>query len=101
MTLFVGHLIERINEEALRELFSSFGTIANIDRKGTYAFIDLNNKEAAQRAAQELDKADFMGTVLRVELSNRERGQDGPPPGDQSEMCYNCQKIGHIAKNCP
>ncbi|KAJ2330701.1 hypothetical protein GGH92_009458 [Coemansia sp. RSA 2673] len=101
MTLFVGHLIERINEEALWELFSSFGTIANIDRKGTYAFIDLNNKEAAQRAAQALDKADFMGTVLRVELSNRERGQGGPPPGDQSEMCYNCQKIGHIAKNCP
>ncbi|KAJ2036021.1 hypothetical protein H4S03_003915 [Coemansia sp. S3946] len=97
MTLFVGHLIERINEEALRELFSSFGTIANIDRKGTYAFI----VKAAQRAAQELDKADFMGTVLRVELSNQERGQDGPPPGDQSEMCYNCQKIGHIAKNCP
>ncbi|KAJ2863889.1 hypothetical protein GGH94_003295 [Coemansia aciculifera] len=46
MTLFVGHLVERINEKALRELFSPFGTIANIDRKGTYAFIRNTQRES-------------------------------------------------------
>ncbi|KAJ1788502.1 hypothetical protein LPJ59_005529, partial [Coemansia sp. RSA 2399] len=52
------------------------------------------------RAVQELNKLEIMGTVLRVELSNRIRGELGPPPGDRSELCYNCLKVGHIAKNC-
>ncbi|KAI8326321.1 hypothetical protein GQ54DRAFT_70637 [Martensiomyces pterosporus] len=39
MTLFVGHLNERIKEKNLQELFQEHGSILSIDRKGTYAFI--------------------------------------------------------------
>ncbi|KAI9472695.1 hypothetical protein BX667DRAFT_508522 [Coemansia mojavensis] len=101
MTLFVGHLTEKIKEATLYKLFEPYGTIANIDRKGTYAFIEYASKADIDGAVRDLNKKEILGSVLRVELSNRQRKDSGPPPGDLSEICYNCQQIGHIAKNCP
>ncbi|ORX69593.1 hypothetical protein DL89DRAFT_267779 [Linderina pennispora] len=101
MTLFVAHVNEQATEDDLRKLFEPFGTITDIDKKRTYAFIDYADIESTDSAIKALHNMEFMGSKLRVEVSNKTRGDDGPSLGDLQEQCYHCKEIGHIAKNCP
>lgn len=66
--IYIAKLHKRTREEDLKEAFSKFGTIKDIVLKHTYAFIDFEDHEAANRAVKEMDGKPFAnGEELVVE----------------------------------
>jgi RNA recognition motif-containing protein len=75
--IYVGNLNFRITEEALRNVFSSFGQIQDCrmirDRetgnfKG-FAFLTFDTPESAQKAIEGMNGKDLDGRALRVNLA--------------------------------
>lgn len=63
-TLYVGNLDSNITAEDLREIFEAYGKVqkpriipAMNEDKNTYGFVEIDNKEDAQRAVQQLNGA--------------------------------------------
>lgn len=91
--VFVGNIVPECKSDDLREAFSAFGTINRCDLKGlildlffvvnhfkysigTYAFIEYADEEDAKVAIKEMDKTQFMGRELNVELGGKARRAD-------------------------
>jgi RNA recognition motif-containing protein len=75
--IYVGNLNFRITEDAIRAVFSDFGTIQDCrmirDRetgnfKG-FAFITFDTPESAQKAIDGMNGKDLDGRALRVNLA--------------------------------
>lgn len=78
--IYVGNLPENIREGELRDLFSKYGRIRNIDIKvgrtsnGTaYAFIEFDHVRDAEDAVDSRDGYRFCGSRLRVEFTGDRR----------------------------
>lgn len=74
MNIFVAKLDYSVNEDQLRELFSSYGDVDSakiiIDKftqnsKG-YGFVEMPNDEEAQNAIDELNEMEFHGRNIVV-----------------------------------
>ena len=74
MNLFVANINVSVNEDALRALFSEFGTVTSVkivtDRytgasKG-FGFVEMANDQAAIAAIKSLSNAGFFGKNLVV-----------------------------------
>lgn len=74
MNLFVSNLDRSVNEDALKALFSEFGTVVStkliIDRasgqsKG-FGFIDMPNDSEAMAALVKLSDAEYFGRRMLV-----------------------------------
>jgi RNA recognition motif-containing protein len=93
MNIFIAGLSYSINDADLKELFSEYGEIASskvvMDRqtgrsKG-YGFVEMDDEEAAKKAIEELNGAQYDGRTISVsearpreerprrEFNNRER----------------------------
>jgi len=71
MNIFVGHLAESVSAEALRRMFSAFGTVLNVRiatdaTHGCHGNVYLVPDEAARRAILELDLMMLRGRQLSV-----------------------------------
>ncbi|XP_010940959.1 heterogeneous nuclear ribonucleoprotein Q [Elaeis guineensis] len=75
--VFIGGLLRDATEKDLRELCEAFGEIHDVrlvkdkdtgESKG-FAFITFTNKDAAQKAIEELHDKEFKGRTLRCSLS--------------------------------
>ncbi|XP_008777549.1 heterogeneous nuclear ribonucleoprotein Q-like isoform X1 [Phoenix dactylifera] len=75
--VFIGGLLRDATEENLRDLCEAFGEIHDVrlvkdkdtrESKG-FAFITFTNKDAAQKAIEELHDKEFKGRTLRCSLS--------------------------------
>ncbi|XP_046673418.1 insulin-like growth factor 2 mRNA-binding protein 3 [Homalodisca vitripennis] len=69
--LYVGNLPSDINEATLRQLFLDnnlpCGTI--LIKRGGYAFVDCADQSIADKAIDQLNGANFLGTQIQVEPS--------------------------------
>ncbi len=74
MNLFVANISVSVNEEALRALFSEFGTVTSVKivtdkytgtSKG-FGFVEMANDQAAMAAIKSLSNAGFFGKNLVV-----------------------------------
>lgn len=66
--VYVAKLHRSTREGDLREAFSKYGRIREIDLKHSYAFIDYEEHESAVRALREMDRRVFVnGEELVVE----------------------------------
>lgn len=87
MNIFIAGLSYNINDQDLRDLFTEYGEPQSakviMDRatgrsKG-YGFVELEDNEAAQKAIEELDGAEYDGRKISVsEAKPREPRQDRP-----------------------
>lgn len=90
MSIFVGNLPFRAEQEDVAELFASFGEITNCflplerdtGRKRGFAFVELADEESEARAIEALQGAELMGRPLRINKAEpRSSGGGGPRRG--------------------
>jgi RNA recognition motif-containing protein len=67
--LFVGNISYSATEEQLRELFSGYGTVTNIElfRDKGFGFVEMSNKAEAERARVALSGYNLQGRMLNVD----------------------------------
>ncbi|MCP9832567.1 RNA-binding protein, partial [Synechococcus sp. JJ3a-Johnson] len=74
MSIFVGNLPFRAEQEDVAELFAPFGAVANCSlplerdtgRKRGFAFVEMADDESENRAIDGLQGAELMGRPLRI-----------------------------------
>lgn len=74
MSIFVGNLPFRAEQEDVAELFAPFGAVANCSlplerdtgRKRGFAFVEMADEESENRAIDGLQGAELMGRPLRI-----------------------------------
>ncbi|MFO7629858.1 MAG: RNA-binding protein [Prochlorococcaceae cyanobacterium] len=74
MSIFVGNLPFRAEQEDVAELFAPFGEVANCSlplerdtgRKRGFAFVEMADEEMESRAVEGLQGAELMGRPLRI-----------------------------------
>ena len=74
MSIFVGNLPFRAEQEDVAELFAPFGEVANCSlplerdtgRKRGFAFVELVDPDSEDRAIDALQGAELMGRPLRI-----------------------------------
>ena len=67
--IFVGRLAPNVSSSQLRQLFEKYGPVFDCDILRDYGFVHMSKEADAQRAIQALDKFNFCGSRLSVELS--------------------------------
>ena len=67
--IFVGRLAPSISSTQLRQLFEKYGAVSDCDILRDYAFVHMCHESDAIRAINALDKFEFNGSRLSVELS--------------------------------
>lgn len=74
MNIYVGSLSQQVSEQDLEELFKEFGAVSTVkiirdmftgDSKG-FAFVEMNDKVAAQKAIEALNTKEVKGKKIVV-----------------------------------
>jgi RNA recognition motif-containing protein len=74
MNIYVGNLDYRVNEKDLGDVFSEYGTVGSAKvitdkfngiSKG-FGFVEMENRDEAEKAIQELDGATFENRKIMV-----------------------------------
>ena len=97
MNIFISNLSFRVNDEDLRQLFEEYGEISSakvITDKYTgksrgFGFVEMGSDDAAKKAIEELDRAEYDGKVITVSIAKpktemRPRTNSGGGYGDRS-----------------
>jgi len=66
--LYVGNLKYSVSNDELREMFSNYGDVVNvnvIEGKG-FGFVEMGNSEQAVKAMEALNGQDFQGRAIKV-----------------------------------
>ncbi|MGK7906618.1 MAG: RNA recognition motif domain-containing protein [Synechococcus sp.] len=74
MTIYVGNLSFRATQEDITEVFAEYGTVKQVKvptdretgRVRGFAFVEMSSDGEEEKAIEDLDGAEWMGRVLRV-----------------------------------
>jgi len=120
--VYVGNLDKGCTDTQLEDVFSRYGKLKNVwvaRAPPGFAFVEFEKAVDAEDACKELDGQDICGARVRVEMSSgksrpkpfNDRGRRGGGGGGGGyrgggrygdEMkCYECNRVGHIARDCP
>ncbi len=74
MTIYVGNLSFQATEEDVREVFGEYGSVKRVSlpmdretgKKRGFAFVDLDTDAEEDAAIAQLDSAEWLGRVLKV-----------------------------------
>jgi RNA recognition motif-containing protein len=85
VSIFVGNLPFRAEQEDVMELFAPYGDVANCSlplerdtgRKRGFAFVEMTDPEAENRAIDGLQGAELMGRPLRINKAEPRAGGGG------------------------
>jgi len=83
--LYVGNIPFSVTEDELREAFGAHGSVSGVDvildretgRPRGFAFVEMEDAQAAEAAIEALDGTDFGGRNLRVNEAQERRGGGG------------------------
>ena len=79
--IYVGNLNYRMTEEALQELFAKYGEVVSAKiikdrysgRSKGFGFVEMENKDAGEKAVQELNESEVDGRNIRVNFARPRR----------------------------
>ncbi|RCL55160.1 MAG: RNA-binding protein, partial [Synechococcus sp. MED-G71] len=85
MSIFVGNLPFRAEQEDIIELFASFGEVTNCSlplerdtgRKRGFAFVEMVDEATEERAIEGLQGTEMMGRPLRINKAEPRGGGGG------------------------
>jgi RNA recognition motif-containing protein len=74
VTIYVGNLSFQATEEDVREVFGEYGSVKRVSlpmdretgKKRGFAFVDLDTDAEEDAAIEQLDGAEWLGRVLKV-----------------------------------
>jgi len=74
--LFLGNLGYDCSTRDIEKIFKGYGEIRNVNIKGKFGFLEIEDKEDAEDAIRDLDGKSFNGGRIRIEYSNAYTGDD-------------------------
>ena len=87
MNIYVGNLLFDVAENDLREAFEQFGAVTEVrlimdkfsGKSRGFCFIEMPNKDEAQKAIDEMNGKEFMGREIKVSEAKPkiDRGRGG------------------------
>jgi len=85
MTIYVGNLSFQAEREDLLDLFGQYGEVKQCSlpldrdtgRKRGFAFVELADDEAEQKAIDDLQNVEWMGRMIRVNKATPREGGGG------------------------
>ena len=90
MNIYVSNLSFAVQDEDLREFFTEYGEVSSVkvitdkltNRSRGFAFVEMPDDAAAQKAIQELDGGMVDGRAIKVTIAKpkEERGGGGQRP---------------------
>jgi RNA recognition motif-containing protein len=91
MTIYIGNLSFRAEREDLVDLFGQYGEVRQCSlpldretgRKRGFAFVDLIDDAAEQKAIDDLQNVEWMGRMIRVNKATPREGGGGGGGGGQ------------------
>jgi RNA recognition motif-containing protein len=89
MTIYIGNLSFRAEREDLVDLFSQYGEVRQCSlpldrdtgRKRGFAFVELIDDAAEQKAIDDLQNVEWMGRMIRVNKATPREGGGGEGGG--------------------
>ncbi|EQC51830.1 hypothetical protein [Bacteriovorax sp. DB6_IX] len=81
--IYVGNLSYNIENSDLENLFSEVGSVVNVNvvrdrdtgRARGFGFVEMQSKDDADKAINDLHQRDFMGRALVVNMARAERSE--------------------------
>merc|ERR1711990_1256321 len=67
--LFLGNLGHDCRQRDIENLFRGYGDLRNINIKGQYGFLEIDDKEDAEDAIKDLNGKSFNGARIKIEFS--------------------------------
>ena len=95
MTIYVGNLSFQATEEDLKEVFAEYGEVSRVSlptdretgRKRGFAFVEMKDDSAEDKAIAELDGAEWLDRELKVNKA-KPRESRGPSGGGGDRNFY-------------
>lgn len=77
--LYVGNLNYAVTNEELKELFSPYGEVSqvNIIEGRGFGFVEMSTPQEAERAKEALNGKDFQGRSLKIDVARPPRSREG------------------------
>ncbi|UCG92594.1 MAG: RNA-binding protein [candidate division WOR-3 bacterium] len=76
--LYVGNLSYSVTNEELRELFSNYGEVkqVNIVEGRGFGFVEMSNPSEAEKAKEALNGSNYKGRTLKVDEARPPRNKE-------------------------